>query len=160
MVASCSMALSNMVLPGCCRLLSGGLCCTGAEVASAAEGWTYRRALNEGTGLPRASLGWNNRENIWLNWSVSETFRIGWIKTEMIPHMWCNYISAPVHTDFTCTDQRRMRYPHLLVELQARRWCQIKAACGFFCYSSPDQSPPGTESVDQRQKSQETFGQF
>lgn len=37
-------------------------------------------------------------------------------------------ISVPVHPDCTCTDQRRMRYPHLLVQLQPRRWCQIKAA--------------------------------
>lgn len=39
MAASCSMALSNTVLPGRSTLLSGGLCC------SAADGWTISMDL-------------------------------------------------------------------------------------------------------------------
>lgn len=47
MVASCSVAWSNTRLPGRSRLLSGGLCCSRAEVspASGADGWTNRMDL-------------------------------------------------------------------------------------------------------------------
>lgn len=128
MVASCSMALSNTVLPGCCRRLSGGLCCCScaeAAPASAADGWAYGELReHEGRGLPRSPLSCNsNRET--LGWTVDGKRS----RLQKLEKRWC-------------TDS--------LLECQTRWWCQLKADRRVFCHRSSDQSAPGTESVDQR----------